>query len=80
MVLRCPTDTSYEPQLDKANNMACAPSEDSDQLGHPPSDQSLRCLHEERLGPELPIKHTAKTDQTGDPQADLSPAGHPSFC
>ena len=25
------------------------------------SDQSLRCPHEERLGPWLPIKHTSKT-------------------
>ena len=25
------------------------------------SDQSLHCLHEESLGPELPIEHTAKT-------------------
>ena len=29
------------------------------------SDQSLRCPHEETLGPQLPIEHTAKTDQTG---------------
>ena len=26
-----------EPPHDKTNKMACAPSEDSDQLGHPPS-------------------------------------------
>ena len=26
-----------EPPRDKTNKMACAPSEDSDQLGHPPS-------------------------------------------
>ena len=25
------------------------------------SEQSLRCPHEESLGPYLPIKHTAKT-------------------
>ena len=25
------------------------------------SDQSLRCLHEDTLGPQLPIDHTAKT-------------------
>ena len=47
---------------DKTNKMACAPSEDSDQPGHPPSlirlggcpgwsDQSLCCPHEESLGP-----------------------------
>ena len=39
----------------------CAPSKDSDQPGHPPSLISLRCQHEEGLGPLLPIKHTVKT-------------------
>ena len=38
-----------EPPHDKTNKVACAPSEDSDQTGHP--DQSLRCPHEESLGP-----------------------------
>ena len=28
---------TYEPHRDKTNKMACAPSEDSDQPGHPPS-------------------------------------------
>ena len=28
------------------------------------SNQSLRCPHEESLGPYLPIKRTAKTDKT----------------
>ena len=42
----------------------CAPSEDSDQPGHP--SQSLRCPHEESLGPELPIwAHREDSDQTG---------------
>ena len=27
----------FEPPRDKTNKMACAPSEDSDQPGHPPS-------------------------------------------
>ena len=40
-----------EPQHDKTNKMACAHSEDSDQPGHLPSLMSLRCLHEESLGP-----------------------------
>ena len=31
----------YEPPHDKTNKMACAPSEDSDQPGHPPSLISL---------------------------------------
>ena len=29
------------------------------------SDQRLRCLHDESLGPSLPIEQTVKTDQTG---------------
>ena len=29
--------SSFEPPRDKTNKMACAPSEDSDQPGHPPS-------------------------------------------
>ena len=40
-----------EPPHDKTNKMACAPSEDSDQPGHPPSLISLRCPHEGTLGP-----------------------------
>ena len=36
---------------DKTNKMACAPSDDSDQPGHPPSLISLHCLPEESLGP-----------------------------
>ena len=59
----------------------CAPSEDSDQPGHPPSlirvfavrmknawvlsYQLSAQLHEERLGHWLPIERTPKTDQTG---------------
>ena len=45
--------------------MVFVPSEDSDQPGHPPSLISLRCLHEETLGSQLPIERTAKTDKTG---------------
>ena len=52
---------TYEPLHDKTNKMACAPSEDSDQLRHPPSLISLRCLHEKGLVPKLPKKCTAKT-------------------
>ena len=35
----------------KTNKMACASSEDSYQPGYPPSQISLRCPHEESLGP-----------------------------
>ena len=50
-----------EPAHEKTYKMACAPSEDSDQPGHPPSLTSLRCLHEDSLGPKLPHECTAKT-------------------
>ena len=42
----------------------CALSNVSDQPGHPPSLISLRCPHEETLGPQLPTERKAKTDQT----------------
>ena len=38
--------------------MTCAPSEDSDQPRHPPS---LRCPHEETMGPQLHTERTTKT-------------------
>ena len=41
--------------------MACVPSKDSDQPGHPTqSDQSLSCPHEESLSPQLPTECTAR--------------------
>ena len=55
-----------EPSQEITNKITCAPSEDSDQPGHPPSLISLRCPHEERLGPA---------------QVDLSLRwAHRSFC
>ena len=51
-----------EPHNDKTNKMTCAPSEDSDQPGHPP---------EEALGPCLPYgAHSEDSDQTGHPDSD----------
>ena len=50
-----------EPQNDKTNKMTSTLSEDTDQSEHPPSLISLRCPHEETLGPLLPIVRTAKT-------------------
>ena len=50
-----------EPPHGKTNNMACAPSEDSD----PPSLISLHCPHGEALGPWPSLERIAKTDQTG---------------
>ena len=46
---------------DKPNKLTCVPSEDSDQPGHPPSLIRLCCPYEERLGPYLHIKRSAKT-------------------
>ena len=46
-----PVSVLYEPQHDKTNKMTCAPSEDSDKPGHPSCLISLRCPHEEPLGP-----------------------------
>ena len=37
MAMRGPEGFKYEPPHDKTNKMVCAPSEDSDQPGHPPS-------------------------------------------
>ena len=49
------------PEHDKSNKMICAPSEDSDHPGHPPSLNCLRCLNEETLGPQLPMERAMKT-------------------
>ena len=68
------TSQVFEPQHDKTNKMTCVPSKNSDQPGHPPTLISLRCPHEEALGPLLLIKRTAKMlIRLGmDAQADLS--------
>ena len=51
----------------------CASSEDSDQHVHLPSLISLRCPHEESLGPELPIERERRLwSDWADVQADLS--------
>ena len=41
----------FEPPHDKTNKMACAPSKNSDQSGHPPNLISLRCSPEESFDP-----------------------------
>ena len=51
-----------EPRHDKTNDVAVHPAKTQISLGiHAQSDQSLRCPHEESLGPQLPIECTAKT-------------------
>ena len=49
-------DKMFEPPVDKTNKMTFAPSKDS----YPPSLISLRCPHEETLGPQLSTERTAK--------------------
>ena len=48
-----------EPRHDKNNKVSVRPAKTQIRLGG--SDQSLRCPHEETLGPYLPIERTAKT-------------------
>ena len=46
--------TTNEPQHDKTNKMTCAPSEDSDQPGHPPSLIRVFAVHSiGSLGPKV---------------------------
>ena len=60
--------------------MTCAPSEDLVQPGHLPNlirlftvcMKTLRCLHEEALGPWLSLERTTNTIRLGGWQADLS--------
>ena len=46
---------------DKTHKMACAPTEDRSAWASAQADQSLRCPHEERLGPLLLVERTAET-------------------
>ena len=43
--------TLYEPQHDKTNKMSVSPAKTQISLASDQSDQSLRCPHEESLGP-----------------------------
>ena len=58
------TYCSHESEHDKTN-MTCAPSQYSDQPAHLPSLIRVQCPPGEGVGPQLPIKRTAKIDQTG---------------
>ena len=51
--------------MTKVTKRHVRPSKTQISLGIAQSDQSLRCPHEESLGPKLPIECSAKTDQTG---------------
>ena len=63
-----------EPPRDKTNKMACAPSEDSDQPGHPPSlirDFAVRSKKAMILSYPLSVQRRLWSDWA-DAQADLS--------
>ena len=58
---------TYEPQHNKTNNMACAPSEDSDQPGHPPSLIKVFAVSMEKAWILIATHwaHSKDSDQTG---------------
>ena len=66
--------TTKEPPRDKTNKMACAPSEDSDQPGHPLSlnQESWLCTHWVAKGPRFLHADSEDWSDLADAQADLS--------
>ena len=65
----------YEPRHDKTNKMACAPSEDSDQPGHPPSLIRVFAVHMKKAFMVLSYPLSAQRRLWSDwaeAQADLS--------
>ena len=60
-----------EPWHDKTNEVTVYPAKTQDQPGHPHSLISLRCPHEESLGPYLRAQQRLWSDWA-DAQADLS--------
>ena len=77
------TLSTYEPPHDKTNKMACAPSEDSDQPGHPPSlirVFTVRMMKTWTLSYPLSAQRRLRSDWA-DAQTDLSPRlEHMPFC
>ena len=73
----------FEPLRDKTNKMACAPSEDSDQPGHPPRlirVFAIRTKKAQVLSYPLNAQRRLRSDWT-DAQADLSLRwAHMPFC
>ena len=61
------TTKIIEPKHDKTNKMTCAPSEDSNQPGHPPSLIRVfaLCAFWVAARTQPFFMRTAKTDQTG---------------
>ena len=64
----------YEPQHDKTNKMTCAPSEDSDQPGHPPSLIRVFAVRsKDSQGPKLSSRGQRKLwSDWADAQIDMS--------
>ena len=54
-------EIQYGPRHDKTNKMVVRPARLRSAWASAQSDQSLRCPHEESMGPSLPIERTAKT-------------------
>ena len=77
------TEPIFKPPHDKTNKMACAPSEDSDQLGHPPSLIRVFAVHMKKawvLSYPLSAQQWLWSDWA-DAQADLSIRwAHMPFC
>ena len=74
---------SFEPPRDKTNKLTCAPSEDSDQPGHPPS--LIRVFAVRSMGSKGPKLSSCGQRRLwsdwADAQADLSPCwAHMQFC
>ena len=59
-------EKALEPPLDKTNKMACAPSEDSDQPGHPPSLIRVFAVRMKKAWVfSYPLSASEDSDQTG---------------
>ena len=56
----------YEPRHDKTSKIACTPSEDSDQAGHPPSlIRVFACAQWVAKGPSFHHADSEDSDKTG---------------
>ena len=66
MFSKCFLSMLNEPPHDKTNKMACAPSEDSDQPGHPPSLIRIFAVAWRKRGSLATNRaHSQNSDQTG---------------
>ena len=67
---------TFEPPRDKTNKITCAPSEDSDQPGHPPSlIRVFACAQWVAKDPSFLHADSEDSDQTGRMQAAQSSLG-----